>query len=174
MSTVAPAAGVAAFVALTAAARRAAAATEAGGLRVEPVRRAALPELLEIEAASFDSPMPASYFADYVAHACAYGLRAPDGRLTGYFLLKMEEDRLLLTRMGVRPELRGRGAGGLFMRWARALAAELGRTAVLHVRESNEGAIRLYQSCGYATTARVEGFYREPRPEAALRMESLP
>lgn len=172
MDTLVPAGRMGALIALSAAARRASASVDGGALSVVPAGRAVLGEVMEVEAACFESPLSHAQLAAYAARGGAFALRNADGRTVGFLLLKVQEEHLLVTRMGVRPELRGRGAGGFLLRWARVLAAELGlgRT-VLHVRDSNAGAIRLYGGLGFQVTARLEGFYTHSRPEAALRME---
>jgi ribosomal protein S18 acetylase RimI-like enzyme len=58
--------------------------------------------------------------------------------------------------MAVLPEYQGRGLGGRFIDIAKSQArAENFDLLSLHVFESNEGAIRLYERCGFRVVARA-------------------
>lgn len=70
----------------------------------------------------------------------------------------------------VRPQVRRRGIGGMLvhaaLNWGRDLGADEIR---LEVRESNAGAVQLYERCGFAIAGRRPGYYANP-PEDALLM----
>jgi ribosomal-protein-alanine N-acetyltransferase len=70
----------------------------------------------------------------------------------------------------VRPEVRRSGIGGMLvhaaLNWGRDLRADEIR---LEVRESNVGAVRLYERCGFVIAGRRPGYYANP-PEDALLM----
>ncbi len=70
----------------------------------------------------------------------------------------------------VPPQLRRRGIGGMLLHavlnWGRDLQADHIR---LEVRESNAGAVRLYERCGFRIEERRAAYYANP-PEDALLM----
>ena len=70
----------------------------------------------------------------------------------------------------VRPQVRRRGIGGMLvhavLNWGRDLRADEIR---LEVRESNAGAVQLYEGCGFVISGRRPGYYANP-PEDALLM----
>ena len=70
----------------------------------------------------------------------------------------------------VRTQVRRSGIGGMLvhavLNWGRALQADEIR---LEVRESNVGAVQLYQRCGFVIAGRRPGYYANP-PEDALLM----
>jgi ribosomal-protein-alanine N-acetyltransferase len=70
----------------------------------------------------------------------------------------------------VRPEVRRSGIGGMLvhavLNWGRDLRADEIR---LEVRESNVGAVQLYERCGFEIAGRRPGYYANP-PEDALLM----
>jgi ribosomal-protein-alanine N-acetyltransferase len=69
-----------------------------------------------------------------------------------------------LLNLAVRPEARRRGLG-------RALLALLaGRKVWLEVRESNQAAIRFYESQGFRVYGRRRQYYRQPVEDAVLMM----
>lgn len=70
----------------------------------------------------------------------------------------------------VRPQVRRCGIGGMLihavLNWGRDLRAE---EIQLEVRESNAGAVQLYERCGFVVKGRRPGYYANP-PEDALLM----
>jgi ribosomal-protein-alanine N-acetyltransferase len=70
----------------------------------------------------------------------------------------------------VDPQVRRRGIGGMLvhaaLNWARDLRADEIR---LEVRESNTGAVRLYERCGFKMEGRRRAYYAD-LPEDALLM----
>jgi GNAT superfamily N-acetyltransferase len=99
-----------------------------------------------------------SYYAGLVDDpACLLAVAWQDGEIVGHLVGKLvEPDSLRLVRfavlesMRVRPERRGRGAGGLlieeFFTWARRNQAE---QASVTAFAANEGAQRLYARYGF-------------------------
>jgi [ribosomal protein S18]-alanine N-acetyltransferase len=70
----------------------------------------------------------------------------------------------------VRSQSRRRGIGGMLVHAALNWARELQASEIwLEVRESNAGAVRLYERCGFVIEGRRPGYYANP-PEDALLM----
>jgi ribosomal-protein-alanine N-acetyltransferase len=70
----------------------------------------------------------------------------------------------------VHPQVRRRGIGAMLvhaaLNWARDLRADEIR---LEVRESNTGAVQLYERCGFVLAGRRAAYFADP-PEDALLM----
>lgn len=70
---------------------------------------------------------------------------------------------------------RRRGVGSQLVREILALARASGaQTIFLEVRESNQPARRLYESCGFATTGRRSKYYSAPEEDAVLFRLTFP
>ena len=79
-----------------------------------------------------------------------------------------------LMTLGAAPQWRGRGFGRLVLREliAAAVAGGLERL-FLEVRASNQVAIDLYTSEGFAELRRVRGYYRRPTEDAISMVRRL-
>ena len=103
-----------------------------------------------------------------------------DGALIGYVMCRIEYGfshlkRLGLARKGhvvsiaVKPEHRGKGVGTMLMHASQdAMVAKTATESYLEVRVTNAEAIALYQRLGYASSSRLEAYYKDG--EAALVM----
>jgi ribosomal-protein-alanine N-acetyltransferase len=102
---------------------------------------------------------------DYLAYDC---LVATDSQVAGFLVSRQTApgEREILN-LAVEPSQRRRGV-------ARALLqGELRREKTqwfLEVRESNRGAILLYQNAGFRVAGRRESYYRDP-PETGIVMK---
>jgi ribosomal-protein-alanine acetyltransferase len=124
--------------------------------------RSARPEDLDrIAEIQGTSPQAAQWKPhSYLDHDCTVAIPAEGGGVVA-FLASRETapgEREVLN-LAVDPEYRRRGIG------LRLLEAELERgqgSWFLEVRESNEAAIRLYESAGFAASGRREKYYSDP------------
>lgn len=95
--------------------------------------------------------------------AVAVGLSIPDGPA------ECELEFLL-----VRPEVRRRGIGGMLVHAALNWARDLGADDIwLELRESNAGALQLYERCGFVIEGRRPGYYANPSEDAVLMRRRL-
>jgi [ribosomal protein S18]-alanine N-acetyltransferase len=100
-----------------------------------------------------------------------------EGALAGFAIVHWEnrrgELRSYLETLEVRPDLRGKGAGGELLRRCEESARTAGAQAIwLHVDAENLSAIGLYRAHGFERHGRVEGYYPEGR-EAEVYAKSL-
>jgi ribosomal protein S18 acetylase RimI-like enzyme len=91
-----------------------------------------------------------------------------DGAMVGFAIVHWENRRggvrAYLETLEVRPDLRGKGAGGELLRQCEESAREAGAEVMdLHVDAENGAAIRLYRAHGFELIGRVEGYYPEGR-----------
>jgi [ribosomal protein S18]-alanine N-acetyltransferase len=74
----------------------------------------------------------------------------------------------------VHPQVRRRGIGAMLvhaaLNWARDLGADEIR---LEVRESNTGAVQLYERCGFGWAGRRPAYFADPREDALLMHRKL-
>jgi ribosomal protein S18 acetylase RimI-like enzyme len=69
----------------------------------------------------------------------------------------------------VAPQARRRGIGRTLVHAVLAWASDLGAEEIwLEVRQSNAGALRLYEQCGFAVAGRRPGYYADPTEDAVL------
>lgn len=88
-----------------------------------------------------------------------YGFEYSEGKAIGYFLAAASFEECELYRIGVLKEHRGQGKGkALIKSLLRALPPETERV-YLEVRESNKGAIGLYESMGFKKAAERKNYY---------------
>lgn len=130
-------------------------------------------EALELE--SFHSPLTAEQISGLIRSGSVIALCAvEDGRVTGYVSAQTVLDEGYINNIAVAASHRRRGIG-------RALLEELSREAVekklsfltLEVRESNSGAIALYECTGYGKVGLRKNYYEKPRENAIIMTKFL-
>lgn len=132
------------------------------------------PAVAALEAQCFSQPWSLRAFAQMAAQESAcYLLLWKQGELAAVAGFVQALDEANLSNIMTAPEFRRQGLAG---RLLDALLHE-GRARavsrfVLEVRASNQSAIGLYASRGFAPLGLRPGFYQDP-PEAALMMELM-
>jgi ribosomal protein S18 acetylase RimI-like enzyme len=71
--------------------------------------------------------------------------------VVGYVLLRYDDDLVDITRLGVHPEMQGKGLGGRLLR----KALEEKATIILTVRKNNLAAMKLYFKHGFEIVAHL-------------------
>lgn len=90
-------------------------------------------------------------------------------RIQGYCVFRCLGNEGELQRIGVDPESRGKGIGRKLMEAMFTIARMKGvRIMSLEVRESNEKARNLYESCGFKQEAVRRGYYHNPTEDALI------
>ena len=94
------------------------------------------------------------------------------GRIVGFAILRLGDERAHLVLVAVRPGHQQRGIGRRMAAWLVETAATAG-VATLHVelREGNGGAYAFYRAMEFAETLRLPRYYRGR--ETAIRMMRL-
>lgn len=128
--------------------------------------------LAALEALVEPTPWSARDFADVLRNGWSCDvIELDDGSIGAWAVVMPNLDEAELLTIGVRPDLQGRGFGrAMLNRMTDAMRAQ-GRTRChLEVRESNERAIRLYESSGFARVGLRKHYYRtaEGREHAVL------
>lgn len=91
------------------------------------------------------------------------------GQPAGYVGLYLLEGEASIANVAVHPDWRRQGAGRqLVLEACRQAALGGAGTITLEVRASNQGAIRLYEGCGFSVLGRRRGLYDRPREDGLV------
>ncbi|MBL1375903.1 ribosomal protein S18-alanine N-acetyltransferase [Zobellella sp. CGMCC 1.18722] len=97
-------------------------------------------------------------------------------QLLGYFIADAVIDESTLMNICIAPSWQGRGLGRrLLEHWLDACRQRRLATAWLEVRASNQAALALYRSAGFAKAGRRKDYYRagEEREDAIVMQKPL-
>lgn len=142
-------------------------------LRVAPLRRQHLDQVLAIEQASFANPWSRGMFSQELASPVAMdrvALGGPEGEVAAFIILWLAAGEAQVQNLAVALPFRRQGVGRFLL--LSALAEAVGRGArrcSLEVRAGNRAALALYQSLGFAPEG-VRPRYYWPEGEDAILM----
>lgn len=142
------------------------------------IRRAAAedaPAIAGAERVCFTDPWSEGALLETLQDETSLGLLAEmSGRLAGYLLARTIAGEAEILSVAVLPEARRRGIGrALLEAGLRSLAARAATDVYLEVRESNEGARRLYLASGFRPVGLRPGYYSRPRESAFVLWRPL-
>lgn len=140
------------------------------------MRAADLARVLEIETASFATPWSSRTFLNLLRRPNAALFAAEDvpGSVLGYAVVWFAGPEAELGDLAVAPESRRRGVGSALVGAVLAEAVERDATELyLEVRESNDGARRLYESHGFEVVNRRPRYYSDPVEDALVMRYTL-
>jgi ribosomal-protein-alanine N-acetyltransferase len=143
-------------------------------LHVRPMTVADIPDVHDIERASFPVPWPAYAFRQEIEtnRLARYLVVKAGDETVAYGGMWMMVDEAHVTTFAVMPAWRRQGIGGYLMLGLMHLAREVGASiATLEVRISNEPARALYQRFGFRPVG-VRPRYYSDNGEDALIMTS--
>lgn len=135
-----------------------------------------IPQVLEIERASFSNPWSENSFrSELTQNEHSYFFVAEENNqvlgVLGYWFII---DECHISTVAVRPEWRRRGVGQSLLSYALAQGVKQGALmATLEVRLSNAAAIDLYQKFGFKIVGQRKHYYRD-NGEDALIMTAEP
>lgn len=144
-------------------------------IRVEPMRRAHLDQVMEIEESSFPDPWARGSFVQALWIPSCRALVARVGeRVVGYLVAFHDLSSVEIANIAVRADLRRRGIGGALMGAILEEARSAGRRrAALKVRPSNAGALRFYEAFGFRKTGVSPGYYASSGEDAWILSKKL-
>jgi ribosomal-protein-alanine N-acetyltransferase len=148
--------------------------SEVDNITFRPMAVDDLEAVLDIERVSFPAPWCKDHFVAELESSFSFPMVVTDfeGNILGYIcpMLVMDEGHIL--NVAVRPDLRGKGIGGLLVRKVIDECGFLGAEYVsLEVRTSNSVAISLYRQIGFVITGRRNKYYENG--EDAFIMEYI-
>jgi [ribosomal protein S18]-alanine N-acetyltransferase len=96
------------------------------------------------------------------------------GQISGLIVFRSMADEAEILNLAVEASQRRQGIGWLLVQKAIAECKAAGvRTIFLEVRESNQGAIRLYARAGFKQGGRRAEYYREPTEDALILQHTI-
>ena len=138
---------------------------------LRPLTREDVPQVYAIEKQSFATPWSlSSLYTELSSNDCAVYLGAFGGeQLVGYIGMWVIVDEAHITNVAVAPSFRAHGIGRVLLSALMDVAREAGCTSMtLEVRESNEVAQHLYQSCGFTIAGRRKRYYTDNHEDALI------
>jgi ribosomal-protein-alanine N-acetyltransferase len=149
----------------------------AGDLDVStgPMRAEDIDQITVLEQESFSNPWARHVFEAALISPLVYTLVQRRGvEVVGYLIAFRQGPAIEIANIAVAPPYRRRGLGRRLLTEALRVAREDGRRAAgLCVRESGEGAIRLYEAVGFQKVGISPGYYRSPPEDAILMRKDL-
>lgn len=145
-------------------------------LTVEEKRQNQLPkQIYQIADAAYPagSPWKVQAFRSELNRPDSQYLVARQGKqLVGFLAATQVLDQVDITNVAVLPNVQRQHVGTqLFQTWFATL--EQGNQVFLEVRQSNQKAIGLYQSLGFARIGERKNYYRDPEEDAILMMKQV-
>lgn len=152
---------------------------ENGGAAIHTLARMQtgdLPHVLAIERCAFSDPWPEMAFVQAVSCATCHARVARfEGMVVGYLIAYANGPEIHIANVAVSPHFRRRGIGRDLLVEVLTTPAIRCRYAILDVRESNSGAIALYEDLGFRQIGRRMKYYRYPVEDAlVMRAERRP
>ena len=136
------------------------------GVTIRQAERADLLAIVRIENASFPQPWPYDAFEGFLGEPGFLVAETSDGQVAGYVVSDVMpnygRDIGHVKDIAVHPECRGNGIGSALLGRSLAVLAGAGVYSVkLEVRDSNEGAKRLYRGFGFDPLRRIPRYYED-------------
>ena len=140
-----------------------------GPLEIRRLTYADLPELIAIERRAFPTPWSLAMFVlelSKPASVCLAALR--EGQMVGFLICSRYDTVWHIMNVAVDPDRRRQGiARRLLTALLRRIDVE-GARFTLEVRESNTGAIALYERFGFRAAGRRRRYYQDNGEDAVI------
>ncbi len=138
-------------------------------ITVMPVERKQIKKVAELEKACFSEPWSEETLLDALAHGTKIFTAVRDKEVLGYVGITTVLDEGYITNVAVFPQYRRQGVGAALVKRVFDLASEQSLSFVsLEVRESNAGAIALYEKFGFKVEGKRNNFYTNPKENALI------
>lgn len=119
-----------------------------------------LDQVVMIERQIFLFPWTRGNFADSLKVGYLCQVMEEERCILGYSILMIGPDEAHILTLGINPDWQRQGLGEKMLHYLIDLAAEKGaKSVLLDVRESNDGAARLYRQLGFEQIATRKGYY---------------
>jgi ribosomal-protein-alanine N-acetyltransferase len=131
--------------------------------------------VLAMEQESYPDPWTQGMFCqEIVGSASSFYVVLRDGEIVGYGGFWLLLDEAHITKITVRPDLRGQGHGQELLDFLMGRAREQGAVSMrLEVRYSNHAAQGLYRANGFYEVGIRKGYYARSGEDAIVMVKSL-
>lgn len=142
---------------------------------IDEMRPEDLDEVIAIEQVCFPTPWPRQVFEMELKSKRSFKRVSRVGDvIAGYIIAWMVHDECHILNIAVRPEFRRIGIGENLMRDCLDYFSERGaKYAILEVRCTNVGAIRLYEKLGFRSIGIRRGYYNDTGEDAIVMMLTM-
>lgn len=139
-------------------------------ITIEWMSKEDIPGVLEVEKSSFSTPWSENSFYEELNNPLAHYLVAKDNeKVVGYMGYWHIVDEGHITNVAVHSDYRRQGIGHLLVESVLLYIKESNiQRMTLEVRESNKGAIHLYESFGFRALGRRKDYYDSPKEDAVI------
>jgi len=140
-----------------------------GPLEIRRLTYADLPELIAIERRAFPTPWSLAMFVlelSKPASVCLAALR--DGQMIGFLICSRYDTVWHIMNVAVDPDCRREGIASTLLTDLLRRIDGKGARFTLEVRESNTGAIDLYERFGFRAAGRRRRYYQDNGEDAVI------
>ena len=140
-----------------------------GPLEIRRLAYADLPELIAIERRAFPTPWSLAMFVlelSKPASVCLAALR--DGQMIGFLICSRYDTVWHIMNVAVDPDCRREGIASTLLTDLLRRIDGKGARFTLEVRESNTGAIDLYERFGFRAAGRRRRYYQDNGEDAVI------
>lgn len=145
-------------------------------IEITEMRQSHLDQMAELEKICFSLPWSRDMLADELSnkHAKYYVAVTEDGRIAGYIGMHVVLDEGYITNVATAPEFRRQGIAKALITKVLEYCRSKGMIYItLEVRESNAGAIALYESFGFRKIGKRADYYQKPLEDALIMFLTL-
>lgn len=145
-------------------------------IEITEMRQSHLDQMAELEKICFSLPWSRDMLADELSnkHAKYYVAVTEDGRVAGYIGMHVVLDEGYITNVATAPEFRRQGIAKALITKVLEYCRSKGMIYItLEVRESNAGAIALYESFGFRKIGKRADYYQKPLEDALIMFLTL-
>jgi len=148
---------------------------KAAKYEIDIINASDLDEIVAIENISFPSPWPRRIFEREIEAQNSYKrVIRFTGSIVAYIVTWTIYDEVHILNVAVHPDFRNIGLGEMLLRDCLEYSYMRGlKLAVLEVRTSNTGAIRLYEKLGFKTLRIRKKYYSDTGEDAYVMMFEL-
>jgi len=129
-----------------------------------------MPEVLEIERASFEFPWSEEDFVRCLRQRNCIGMVAEyDERVVGFMIYELHKNRLHVLNFSVAPDFRRQGVGAQMIgKLIGKLSAQRRSRILLEVRETNLEAQLFFREAGFRAVSVLRDYYDDTTEDAYL------
>lgn len=137
-------------------------------MKIDSIKKSDCAELAALDRVCFAVPWSEkSFFEETENPNARYFIARDENKIVGYCGFWRVADEGQVMNIAVLPEYRRRGIAAMLIE-CMINAAENLEQLVLEVRESNIGAIRLYEKFGFEVAGRRKKFYHSPEEDGLV------